>query len=129
MPKEVRGVPRGERDPNRPVYLRVGDWNPDRPYSNNYAKGDIEAGLGVYDLNAAGEPIAPEEGEWAEVDMRALLRSDEPRYLVQGDLVGEGHDGEPLLRNPKVVGMYPDDFAKIVPKLTANLLRKPPELK
>lgn len=100
------GMPTAKQDPQRPVYLRIGAWNPRDPRSHNYARGDIEAGLSVYDLDAAGQPVVPEEGEWAEVDMRDRLASTEPKFLVQGDYCGEGHDGEPLLAHPVVVGHY-----------------------
>ncbi len=100
------GVPFGERDLARPVYLRVSAWNPKHEQSGNYAKGESEAGLSTYDLDKKGEPIAPEESEWAEDDLRDRLKSDEPKFLVQGDLVGQGGDGEPLLQNVKVVGVY-----------------------
>ncbi len=99
-------MPKGERRDSKPVYLRIGDWNPASPRSRNYALGEIEAGLSVYDLDFCGEPIVPPESEWAEVDMRDRLASDEPKYLVQGMLVGVGHDGEPLLGEPVVIGEW-----------------------
>jgi hypothetical protein len=34
------------------------------------------------------------------------LASDDPKYLVTGDLVGIGGDGEPLLRNLRIVGTW-----------------------
>lgn len=86
-------------------YLRIGAWHPSEQ-SRNYATGDIEAGVSVYDLDGQGRPIAP-DGEWAEDDLRDRLASDEPKWLVEGDLVGEGHDGEPLLQNIRIVS----DFA------------------
>lgn len=105
MSFDSHGMPRAARDTGRPVYLRVGTWNPASPYSGNYARGEREAGLSVYDLND-GQPVVPEESEWAEVDMLERLRSDQPKFLVQGLLVGEGHDGEPLLGNVVVVGLW-----------------------
>ena len=94
------------RDPARPTYLRIGDWDPAHPYSHNYARGDIEAGVSVYDLDPAGRPVIPAESEWAGLDLRGRLASDAPKYLVQGDLVGEGHDGEPLLGDLAIVGEW-----------------------
>lgn len=104
-PIDHHGMPTATRDASRPVYLRVGTWNPASPYSGNYARGEREAGLSVYDLKD-GVPVVPEESEWAEVDMLDRLRSDQPKFLVQGLLVGEGHDGEPLLGNVVVVGLW-----------------------
>ena len=99
-------MPTRQRDPSRPVYLRIGTWNPADPRSHNYAVGDIEAGLSVYDLDDAGQPIVPDEAEWAEVDLRERLRSNEPKFLVQGEVCGQGHDGEALLSDPVVVDMW-----------------------
>lgn len=103
-------MPTAERDRTKPVYLRIGGWDPQHPVSHNYAMGDIEAGLSCYDLDPNGKPVIPEEGEWAAEDFHARMRSGEPKYLVQGMLVGEGHDGEPLLGHPVIVGMWPDDL-------------------
>ena len=105
IPFDSHGMPTATRDACRPIYLRVGTWNPASPYSGNYARGEREAGLSVYDLKD-GQPVIPEESEWAEVDMLERLRSDQPKFLVQGLLVGEGHDGEPLLGNVVVVGLW-----------------------
>jgi hypothetical protein len=93
------------RDPARPVYLRLGDWHASET-SRNYALGETEPGVSVYDLDSAGQPIVPEESEWAAVDFAERVASNDPAYLVQGDLVGEGHDGEPLLRCLTIVGHW-----------------------
>lgn len=100
------GLPTGDRDLSGKVNLRIGGWNPADPRSKNYAVGDIEMGLSVYELDADDNPVVPPEGEWAEDDLRDRMRSDEPKYLVQGELLAWGHDGEPLLGNPRVVGAY-----------------------
>lgn len=100
------GLPTGDRDPSAKVYLRIGGWNPADPRSKNYAVGDIELGLSVYELDAHGNPVVPPEGEWAEDDLRDRMRSQEPKFLVQGEFLAWGHDGEPLLGDPRVVGAY-----------------------
>lgn len=99
-------LPQGERDPGAPVYLRVGAWDPARPRSRNHALGRPEPGLSVYALDGEGMPVVPEEGEWAEEDLHERLRSAEPKFLVQGRVVGRGHDGEPLLGRVFVVGAW-----------------------
>lgn len=99
-------MPTGQRDPSAPVYLRVGTWNPDRPISKNYATGSQEAGLSVYELDRTGKPIVPSEGEWAEDDMQDRLASSDPKFLVQGMVVGRGGDGEPVLDDVRVVGTW-----------------------
>lgn len=98
-------MPRALRDPDRPAYLRIGDWDGGRPFSSNFALGTIEVGLSVYDLDGQGFPVIP-DGEWAAVDLADRLRSDAPKHLVQGLLVGEGHDGEPLLAAAVIVGEW-----------------------
>lgn len=89
-------------------YLRIGEWdrtNP-RPRSRNYATGEIEVGLSVYDLDEVGNPIAPPDSEWAEDDLRDRIKSADPKFIVTGQLVGIGHDGEPLLSDIVVVGEW-----------------------
>jgi hypothetical protein len=92
--------------PRYPVYLRIGDWNLKDPISYNYAMGTRERGLSVYALDASGNPIVPDRSEWADVDLNDRLRSNDPKFLVQGRRVGTGHDGEPLLVNVRVVGEW-----------------------
>lgn len=99
-------MPLGTLDPDQPLYLRIGDWDVHNPRSINHASGYREVGLSAYDLDEAGCPVAPEESEWAYEDMRDRLLGNLPKYLVQGGLVGVGHDGEPLLENVVVVGSY-----------------------
>lgn len=101
---EERSAGRSERNP--PLYLRIGDWSLEDPRSYNHAMGEREAGLSAYDLDHDLRPIVPQEGEWAEEDMLDRLASDLPRHLVTGRLVGEGHDGEPLLDQVRIVGSW-----------------------
>ena len=80
------------------LYLRIGEWG---KVSRNHAEGVVEAGVSVYDLQE-GRPVISEDAtdtEFAAMDLRDRLASDEPKYLVRGDVVGVGHDGEPLLAN------------------------------
>ena len=98
-------LPQAPLDPTRPVYLRVGDWNPECPRSRNFATGDIEYGLSVYEL-MEGMPVIPPDGEWAEDDLRTRLQSDAPKYLVQGEIAGWGGDGEPVLSDVRIVGLW-----------------------
>ena len=93
-------------DAGPPVYLRIGAWDPAKPVSYNHALGETERGLSAYDLDADGRPVVPDESEWAAADLRARLASGAPRLLVTGRLVGEGHDGEPLLADVVVVGEW-----------------------
>lgn len=104
-PLDSHGMPIAIRDPERPVYLRIGTWNPCHPYSRNYAGGEQETGLSVYALKN-DQPVAPTRSEWAEDDLRDRLASDDPKFLVQGHPVGQGHDGEPLLCHVAVVGLW-----------------------
>jgi hypothetical protein len=102
--KTPSGMPTAKYDPQQPVYLRVGDWH-ESETSRNYAAGKTEIGVSVYDIRD-GKPLTPEDGEWAEVDMRERLDSSDPKYLVQGEEQGTGHDGEPLLKRVRVVGYF-----------------------
>ena len=80
------------------IYLRIGEW---REVSSNFASGTSEVGISVYDL-VEGKPTISEDAtdsDFAAMDLAERTASDAPKYLVKGDYVGVGHDGEPLLRN------------------------------
>lgn len=90
---------------NSTRYLRVGAWR-DSEQSWNFATGGFEQGVSVYALDPEGMPVVPPDGEWAESDLHDRLASDEPKYLVTGNVVGCGGDGEPLLRNLRIIGTW-----------------------
>jgi hypothetical protein len=96
-------------DPERPIYLRIGDWHASE-VSRNYSTGDMEAGVSVYELAPDGSIIVPSEGEWSEADLFGRLKLDLARHLVQGDWVGCGGEGEPVLRNLVPIGLWPGDL-------------------
>ena len=82
-------------------YVRFGDL-PKCGYSKNYANGKPEAGVSVIE--------ARQNLLTAEIELMPygschswLWIQDRPLYEVTGDLVGYGSDGEPLLKNCKVV--------------------------
>lgn len=93
--------------PDNTVYLRIGPW---RKQSHNFSTGQPEAGVSVYDLDAKGNPTINEldasDIEFAWLDLRDRMRSDEPKYLVTGRIVGMGGDGEPLLDDVRLVGHW-----------------------
>lgn len=90
------------------VFLRFGTWHASES-SRNYATGAIEAGVSVYEATAKGEIFTISTTNLThqgEDDLRYRLRKrpeDEPIFLVTGDEVGTGGDGEPLLRRVKIV--------------------------
>ena len=93
----------------RPQYLRIGDWHPSET-SRNYSAGKIEPGVSVYDLHPqTGRPVVPPEGEWAADDLASRLAGSEPKYLVEGQHVGIGHDGEPLLKQLQIIRDWTPD--------------------
>ena len=95
----------------KPVYLRIGDWHPSER-SRNYGEGSTEAGVSVYDLATERSIVVPADGEWASADLAHRLKLGLPRHLVQGDWIGCGGDGEPLLQKIVRVGLWPDDLAE-----------------
>lgn len=86
-------------------YLRSGDL-PRGGRSRNYATGELEHGVSVYDMTDHNAPKTPPEGEWADDDLRDRLKSDEPWHVVTGKEAGVGGDGEPVIRDPKIVGRW-----------------------
>lgn len=101
------GLPTVAYQPEQPLYLRCGRWDPNSERSLNFAKGSIEAGLSVYAIDDHGRVIIPEQGEWAAADLQQRLRVQQPRWFVQGQRIGSGHDGEPLLHDVRVVANPP----------------------
>jgi len=81
--------------------------------SVNHANGDRERGLSVY----AAEERAP--GQWALSDgdgvgigtLIGLVEDGKVPYLVRGDRIGTGSDGEPLLHNVELIGRL--EFKKV----------------
>lgn len=100
------------------VYVRFGQWRPDET-SFNYAAGDIEAGVSVFEAVLHGNRfkiLLDDEHDpdgrqldtllgWAERISSQARRMVEqtPIFIVSGDYVGVGYDGEPLLKRLKVV--------------------------
>jgi len=90
-------------------FVRFGKW-PENERSRNWlVRGEEVYEKGVSAYNAI---FSPHTGRWMleTVDhaatagtMQELLYGDRPIYLVQGDIVGEGTDGEPVLRNVRLV--------------------------
>jgi GNAT superfamily N-acetyltransferase len=88
-------------------YLRFGDWPKDER-SRNHAEGWHEEGVSTYDLHH-GRPVVPgdeigygEHGNDTHDELqgriRGFRRGGHPAYVIKGEMVGVGHDGEPLLR-------------------------------
>lgn len=88
-------VPAGTGD--RDVYVRFGDI-PGGEQSTDYGTGRTEAGVSVY-------ACEEEDGVYylagAEIQTVFYLL-DRPIYLVSGERVGTGADGEPLIRDVEI---------------------------
>lgn len=93
------------------MYIRFGT-PPTSGRSVNSAAGTIEAGVSVYRATWRNGRIlveTPADGEWALDDLRDRIRRArtgiEAVYLVTGEAIGTGHDGEPLLAGVATVGV------------------------
>jgi hypothetical protein len=100
------------------VYVRFGKWRPDET-SFNYAAGGVEAGVSVFEAVPQGDRfrvLLDDEHDpdgrqldtllgWAERISSQSRRDVElsPIFIVSGNYVGVGYDGEPLLRELEVV--------------------------
>lgn len=84
------------------VYIRFGDI-PDDEYSTNYIDDQKEAGVSVYAATVEG--VLPDTDVPAKFVpygpkiLQTILLLKRDTYLVTGNEVGHGTDGEPLLRN------------------------------
>lgn len=107
---DYEGMPSATFDLSKPVYIRFGGW-PSDERSNNNVTGFKEEGVSVYEMDHRGYPSINWEGNFgnAQDDLVSRItdlrrrRSDDPVFMVQGDVIGTGQDGEPLLRNVRVI--------------------------
>jgi GNAT superfamily N-acetyltransferase len=107
----VRGL--GENPPSD-HFVRFGEWHPSET-SRNYAEGYREAGVSVYDAVPTGRqvkvvlPTGGLDEINTEADLHARVRQFREgtlaAFLVTGEVVGTGGDGEPLIQRIKVVGV------------------------
>jgi len=85
-----------------PCFLRYGDL-PAGGRSRNHADGSMEAGVSVYrgEILPSGEArvLPTTTAEFCGLQSIA----NRPLYLVEGEEIGVGSDGEPLLRNCRIV--------------------------
>jgi hypothetical protein len=85
-------------------YIRFGLWSDDER-SQNHITGEMEEGVSVYETMWSDEykrwDVFPSHQgeETLDSQMEHLVEYSNPIFLVKGDEIGEGQDGEPLLRN------------------------------
>ena len=85
------------------IYVRFGNI-PENQMSKNYLTGEYENGVSVYEAIERDNNISiilPSLTGSACVSLSGVL--DRPMYIVDGELCGTGSDGEPLLKNCKIV--------------------------
>jgi len=86
-----------------PVYIRWLDLPP-KGRSRNHATGQLEAGVSVYAarFNPATGLVEYADGglPWAAL---SYLVTGKPAYLVTGTPAGAGSDGEPVLRQVRIL--------------------------
>ena len=62
---------------------------------------DLEKGVSVFELDDNNNPIT--DNEELEKDLKHRIEKKFVCYIVTGDKVGIGCDGEPLIRNIKIL--------------------------
>lgn len=102
-------------------YIRIGElprdgkskiyqWE-DKTHSSRAAIGE-EAGVSVYEakeVEKGWNGVIPENIKYnSTMDtinylMKEAIRGDKPVYVVIGDEVGKGYDGEPVITNVKII--------------------------
>jgi hypothetical protein len=106
MDDEIARVVKGFAPiPSYTAYLRFKNL-PANGRSHNYATGQTEAGISVYELDwdlVAGAWRLCGSATPAQLIINTL-RGDVPAYIVTGERVGTGSDGEPLLTDVKIIG-------------------------
>lgn len=84
-------------------FIRFGDI-PDNEMSKNFLTNENELGVSVYDCVIHNDKIGlvfPNLTYSSCVTLSGVL--DRPCYLVEGDKIGIGSDGEPLIKNIKII--------------------------
>lgn len=88
------------------VYIRFGDV-PEDGRSYNNTDDCYEDGVSVYDAEIESVPSASDAGAMfvpiGPKTLQIILLAHRPTYLVTGNKVGTGVDGEPLLRDVEIV--------------------------
>ena len=89
-------------------YVRFGLWRKNER-SRNYQKRKLEQGVSVFETMKSSKLIVPKIGDSdtalssiAQCIVEAAVKSRTP-YIVRGDRIGTGGDGEPLLKNLEIV--------------------------
>lgn len=85
------------------VYIRFGDL-PTHQKSKNYLTEEFENGVSVYEAlerDGSLSILLPSLTASTCVSLSGVL--SRPMYIVEGDVCGTGSDGEPLLKNCKIV--------------------------
>lgn len=88
-------------------YIRVGELPPDgkskiRRRADNSIIGE-EEGISVFEY-IEGRGIVVPHNQQARDDFLMLMNSiDKPQYIVIGEEIGVGSDGEPLLKDVKII--------------------------
>lgn len=88
-------------------YIRVGELPPDgkskiRRRADNSIIGE-EEGVSVFEY-IEGRGIVVPHNQQARDDFLMLMNSiDKPQYIVIGEEIGVGSDGEPLLKNVEII--------------------------
>lgn len=85
-----------------PCYVRYGDL-PENGRSTNHADGSLEDGVSVFygETLPSGE-ARPLPKRQEQIAGAFILRS-RPLYIVEGEEIGTGSDGEPLLKDCKII--------------------------
>ncbi|MFC5135506.1 MULTISPECIES: hypothetical protein [Haloferacaceae] len=93
-------------DTSTDVYIRFGDI-PDDERSYNHTDDCYEDGVSVYAAEIESVPPASEAPAMfvpiGSKTLQILMLAQRDTYLVTGERVGTGVDGEPLLRNVEIV--------------------------
>ena len=96
----------------RIIFVRFGEI-PRTGRSKNYSTGQEEAGVSVYEAierDGRIQIIVPSMTYGVHVTLSAFV--GEQAHIVEGEVIGYGSDGEPLLRDCRVVGEAgPERFA------------------
>lgn len=99
------------------AYVRFGDLPPNGRssiFDGDNGKIAEEAGVSVYEaVLTSGDYriLVPSPAYYSTFTTMLWLHEDRPLYLVEGERIGTGCDGEPLLKDPKIVKKIDFEFS------------------
>ena len=92
----------------------IGAMKAEEAYTEYVPEKALEPGVSVFEMDKNGNPLLKNIGLVRSYCKRA---EDEKAYIVTGDPVGTGHDGDILIKNVNIIGTHTPSDQTIINEL------------